>query len=83
MHVICMCNACACVHARVLNAGGVYKKCYFDILIHKRQQPVEIIEFLIETGSCVFREKWYMARAKVIRSKNRCGIVWVETVKMR
>ena len=25
MHVICMCNACACVHARVLNAGGCIK----------------------------------------------------------
>ncbi len=63
MQCVCVCT-CACAECR-----GVYKKCYFDILIHKRQQPVEIIEFLIETGSCVFREKWYMARAKVIRSK--------------
>lgn len=73
-------------YMRVCWMQGVYKKCYFDILIHKRRQSVAISEFLIETGCCVFREKWYMAREKrdtLKNSKNRCGIVWVETVKIR
>ena len=88
MQCVCVCT-CACAECR-----GVYKKCYFDILIHKRWKLVEEISTFTSWTPwnnrvsywnrqlCLSR-KVVHGKSKSDTLKNRCGIVWVETVKMR
>ena len=73
-----MCNACACVHARVLNAGGDFDTQKAAICCNKR---VSYWNRLLCLSRKVIHGKGKTWHAQ--KQQNRCGIVWVETVKIR
>ena len=73
-----MCNACACVHARVLNAGGDFDTQKAAICWNKR---VSYWNRLLCLSRKVIHGKGKTWHAQ--KQQNRCGIVWVETVKIR